>query len=74
MTIPAPALAPSVDVEEDCLTPTQVVDILGVTQNTLAAWRYRDNGPPYYKVGKLVRYSKAGLRVWLGAHFHEGGD
>jgi hypothetical protein len=34
---------------------------------TLAQWRLRRCGPPYFKVGRLCRYDPAQLRAWLEA-------
>jgi hypothetical protein len=40
---------------------------LGVTEATLADWRYRRRGPAFVKVGRLVRYRPEDLDVWLDA-------
>lgn len=34
---------------------------------TLQAWRHRGGGPPYSKLGRLVRYSGKDVRSWLDA-------
>ncbi|MBA3936300.1 MAG: helix-turn-helix domain-containing protein [Planctomycetes bacterium] len=45
---------------------TEAARILGMeTPRTLEAWRGRREGPPYIKVGHLVRYSTADLAGWL---------
>ena len=38
---------------------------LGVTEATLADWRYRRRGPAFVKVGRLVRYRLEDLDAWL---------
>lgn len=42
---------------------------VGVPARTLAQWRYleKKTGPPYYKVGRAVRYSRDELDKWLAA-------
>jgi predicted DNA-binding transcriptional regulator AlpA len=41
---------------------------LGVTEATLADWRYRGrHGPAFVKVGRLVRYRLEDLDAWLDA-------
>ncbi len=40
----------------ELLVPSQVARILGVTINTLAMWRHRNQGPDYLKIGGRVRY------------------
>lgn len=37
----------------------------GVPARTLDQWRYLGVGPPYYKLGRRVRYSRAELATWL---------
>lgn len=32
---------------------------------TLQAWRCRGGGPPFVRVGRLIRYSPDDVRVWI---------
>ena len=44
---------------DDMITPAEASKILGAKVSTMAAWRR--NGTvdlPFYKIGKLVRYSR----------------
>ena len=36
-----------------------------VQKQTLAAWRNRNQGPPYVKIGRLVFYRASDIRKWL---------
>lgn len=47
------------------MTPSQLADYLGVPEHTLAQWRSRKEGPPYLKVGALVRYDSDDIEAWL---------
>ena len=49
------------------LSPREVAELLGVSTGTLRSWRERGDGPAFLKVGKLVKYEKADLEVWLAA-------
>jgi excisionase family DNA binding protein len=50
----------------DRLLDTQAAsDLLGVEPRTLEGWRLRGGGPPYVKVGRLVRYRRADLDRWV---------
>lgn len=49
------------------LTPDGAAEVLAVPVATLGQWRYRGEGPRYSKVGKLVRYSRGDLDLWLAA-------
>lgn len=49
------------------LTAADMAAFLGVTEATLADWRYRHRGPAFVKVGRLVRYRPDDLDAWLDA-------
>lgn len=44
---------------------------LGLKPATLEIWRCRGEGPPFIKVGRVVRYSVADLREWLAERRQE---
>ena len=37
----------------------------GLSPVTLQTWRSRGDGPPFLKVGRLVRYRRSDLDAWL---------
>ena len=41
--------------------------LLGINPRTLLDWRTKklNDKPPFYRVGKNIRYSRAELRAWL---------
>jgi DNA-binding transcriptional MerR regulator len=41
--------------------------LLGINPRTLLDWRTKKltSKPPFYRVGKNIRYSRAELRAWL---------
>jgi predicted DNA-binding transcriptional regulator AlpA len=43
----------------------QLAKALDVQPQTPAAWRTRNQGPPYLKIGKLVRYRPSLVKEWL---------
>jgi excisionase family DNA binding protein len=47
------------------LNTEQAADYLGTTRSTLADYRTKKNGPPYYKVGGIIRYKQADLDAWI---------
>jgi hypothetical protein len=49
------------------LSPKEVSELLGVSTGTLRSWRERNDGPAFLKVGKLIKYERDGLEVWLAA-------
>jgi excisionase family DNA binding protein len=49
------------------LSPREVAELFGVSTGTLRSWRERGDGPAFLKVGKLVKYEKTDLEVWLAA-------
>lgn len=57
------------------LNEQQAAAFLGMSRAALRKWRVqgtlppeRKLAPPYYKVGRAVRYSMDDLRVWLEQH------
>lgn len=56
-------------------TPLQVVALLpGLTEHTLAQWRYRREGPPYRKLGARILYPIDLLDKWVEEHGHGDSD
>ena len=51
----------------------EVADYLGVSINTLYAWRNREPkvGPRAIRVGKHLRYRHADVEAWLEEHSDE---
>ncbi|MGH1977482.1 hypothetical protein [Rothia sp. L_38] len=47
------------------LTPDQVARHLAVTTDLLGVLRTRGGGPPFIKVGALVRYHPTSLARWV---------
>lgn len=54
------------------LTAAEAAEVLGTSPNTLASWRFKGDGPPYYRLGDgdraLVRYRRGELEEWLASH------
>lgn len=51
-------------------TEEQVAELLQVSLSKLRKWRMKKNakseeGPPFRKIGRLVRYPEAGLDVYV---------
>ena len=46
---------------------------LAVPRRTLDGWRQRRQGPPWVKLGKVVRYPEHRLVRWLDEQMDEGG-
>jgi predicted DNA-binding transcriptional regulator AlpA len=52
---------------DELLSPDQLAAELDVSPRTLPGWRLRGLGPPYVKVGALVRYRRSDVDAWLRA-------
>lgn len=48
-------------------TPDQCAEVLGVSVTTLKKWRHERSGPPFYRVGRLIRYNNREVARWLVA-------
>jgi predicted DNA-binding transcriptional regulator AlpA len=53
------------DRDDETLLPSEVAELLKVSQSFLAKGRMRDDGPPYHKVGRAVRYTRSEVLAWL---------
>lgn len=52
------------------LTAQQVASLTGFTEKALRTMRGRRIGPPYFKVGRHVRYRSDDVRRWIEAGGH----
>jgi excisionase family DNA binding protein len=41
--------------------------LLGISSVTATKWRAKAKGPPFIKVGRLVRYRNSDVEAWLRA-------
>lgn len=49
------------------VTPDQLAAWLGVDPKTLETWRYAGGGPPWFKMGRTIRYRVAAVAGWIEA-------
>jgi hypothetical protein len=47
------------------LKPADAAEKIGVTTGTLANWRWKSIGPPFYAVGAMVRYADDEIDAWI---------
>lgn len=73
MTTPPRHMAPTGEITPDTLlTTAQTGAHLGgqgapLSTPTLARWRSEGNGPPFVRIGSLIRYRVRDLDAWLEA-------
>ena len=51
--------------ERRLFTAQEVAELTGVPVSTLSQWRYRGQGIPYLRMGRLVRYDAADVESYL---------
>ncbi|MFN0262256.1 helix-turn-helix transcriptional regulator [Tepidamorphus sp. 3E244] len=56
--------APNAQIDR-LLREAEVADHLGIPKRTIQAWRLRGEGPPFFKLGRAVRYRHSDLEAWL---------
>jgi excisionase family DNA binding protein len=61
---PVPSDAAPRLVLREHMTPEQAAEYLGVSLSWLAGSRVRGDGPPFYKLGRIVRYQRSVLDEW----------
>jgi len=50
------------------LTTEEAAEYLSVSASWLAQSRGRGDGPPFFRIGRAVRYAKAALDAWVLDH------
>jgi hypothetical protein len=49
------------------LKPADAAEKIGVTTGTLANWRWKRVGPPFYAVGAMIRYADDEVDAFVAA-------
>jgi predicted DNA-binding transcriptional regulator AlpA len=49
----------------DLLTVRQAAEEVRLSESALNKYRVTGGGPPYFKVGRYVRYDRADLSAWV---------
>jgi hypothetical protein len=49
---------------DDLISTAETAEDFEVTEATLAGWRSTGKGPDFYKIGRLVKYSRSGNARW----------
>ena len=50
--------------DPDFITTREAAQLLRLSPITLAQWRCRDEGPPFVRLGRAVRYRAGDVRDW----------
>jgi predicted DNA-binding transcriptional regulator AlpA len=67
-------MSEAAQVEDELLvTEPEAARILAISVRTLQAWRVQDAGPPYVRVGRLIRYVRSSLIAWVKSRTHTPG-
>ena len=56
------------------LTESEVAKWLQVSLACLRRWRFERRGPPYLKIGSLVRYRSDDVNIWVDSLPRGGSD
>jgi excisionase family DNA binding protein len=51
--------------DRNLITEAEAAEYLSVSRNFLAERRCHGNGPPFVRLGRAIRYSKAALDRWV---------
>jgi hypothetical protein len=62
------------NVETQLLTESEAAVQLCCSKALLRKWRVRDEGPTFYRIGRLVRYAPSDLSAYLNIQRVEGGQ
>lgn len=51
----------------EIISTSAAAEILGVAPGTLRYWRYMDEGPRSFRVGRHVKYRREDITSWLSS-------
>jgi excisionase family DNA binding protein len=51
--------------DESLLNESEAAKLLAVSVRTLQAWRTRESGPPFVRLGRAIRYRLKDLIEWV---------
>lgn len=67
---PAPELAEVLGIKRaDCLTQPEVSVKYGIPESTLRYWRYVNEGPRSFRLGRRVLYAQTDLDIGFASQF-----
>ncbi|HZF18551.1 MAG TPA: helix-turn-helix domain-containing protein [Burkholderiales bacterium] len=66
--IPTPPAPIAVPQQPEYLTTRQAAQLLALGVSTLEGWRAQGKGPATIRIGTAIRYSRAAIDAWIGAH------
>jgi predicted DNA-binding transcriptional regulator AlpA len=52
------------------LSEAEVSELFGISMRTLQAWRTKKSGPPFARLGRVVRYRRKDLIGWAEQNTH----
>ena len=55
------------NISNELLDEKRLCAELGISRVTATKWRRRADGPPFVKIGRLVRYRRADLDAWIAS-------
>ncbi|MGB3375048.1 MAG: helix-turn-helix domain-containing protein [Microbacterium sp.] len=58
---------PEPTTQRTLLTPKQVAEWLGVSVATLSDWRYKQTGPTFTTLGRMIRYEHDRIQEFIDA-------
>jgi predicted DNA-binding transcriptional regulator AlpA len=59
------------DVSTALMDEKELCSTLGIAAVTATKWRAKGEGPPFVKLGRLVRYRRTEVAEWLADRHHE---
>jgi excisionase family DNA binding protein len=57
--------------EDKALDTNAAAEYIGCSPSTLRLWRSQGRGPRYYPAGRLIRYRKSALDLWIEKNSRE---
>jgi hypothetical protein len=58
--------------DREYLTDIQLAPKINIPVSTLRYWRVVGGGPPYSKLGRVIRYNLSSVLSWIDSRSHDG--
>jgi excisionase family DNA binding protein len=54
----------------ELLDQRDIAKLFKASERTVERWRESGGGPPYFRIGRLIRYNRTDFEAWLVAQLH----
>lgn len=61
-------------IEPDLFSELETARRLSIQRSTLRHWRLTGDGPPFVRLGRMIRYDRRAVFAWIAARTSDGAN